>query len=214
MTSTGRPRRETTLNQQSEAVDFIDNRLPAHHPAFVNPPVEYDATVARYVPSSHALVPRTSDEAALASPPTSSVVDHEPGPNTGNTLVARPDWKDTKAMQYWHAVFPTALDRFRSTPAPSGRSKTPYDIRGCEDWDAVLDLLEAARGKYTNADGAVGFLRKTRRKIGDNVTGLSESSKVAAKLAPNDPYSSPILGAVQVLLEVNSPSPAASQQHE
>ncbi|RSL55913.1 hypothetical protein CEP54_009122 [Fusarium duplospermum] len=114
----------------------------------------------------------------------------------------RPEWTDIKTMQFWNALFPEALERFRSTVTePKDRAKTEYNIRILDNWDAVYEKLEKARAKYQSEGGRVGLLRKVRRKAADRVLPVAEITKSVSKVAPNDPYATPVLGAVQILLD-------------
>lgn len=100
-------------------------------------------------------------------------------------------------------MFPEALDRLRSTTEePKGRAKTEYSIRDVDDWDAIYDKLERARAKYQNEGGTVGLLRKVRRKAADRVVPVAETTRNVSKAAPDSIFSTPVLGAVQILLDV------------
>ncbi|KAF7556378.1 hypothetical protein G7Z17_g1417 [Cylindrodendrum hubeiense] len=90
------------------------------------------------------------------------------------------------------------------TTEPKGRSKTEFSIRNEDDWDAIYEKLEQARTKYQNEGGKVGWLRKVRRKAADHVAPGAEIAKNVGKLVPDNPYSTPIAGAVQVLLDAVS----------
>ncbi|KAL1644142.1 hypothetical protein SLS58_004422 [Diplodia intermedia] len=93
------------------------------------------------------------------------------------------------------------MDRFRSQASLKGRPKPGYDIRAKDDWDGVYDLLAVARTQYQREGGAVGFLRRVRRRAADNVGPVAETTHIASKLTPNDSYATPVLGAVEVLLD-------------
>ena len=122
---------------------------------------------------------------------------------TLNNTQPRPAWTDTKAMQFWNNIFLKALAKFNSTTVePKGRSKTQYSIRDKNDWDSLYGTLELARDEYQKAGGPVGWLRKTRRKAADNIAPLAGATELASNLNPNNPYSTPVLGAVGVLLDV------------
>jgi len=190
-------------SQRPLTVGFIENRLPALHPVFVNPPAHWDNMSNQYVPNNQALVPMPNNGSLATStsypPPVSGP------PPTANSLPPRPAWTDTKAMQFWNTIFHAALSKFKSNPAtlePKGRSETPYSIRDKRDWDAIYSTLELARNEYQNAGGRVGWLRKIRRKAADNVAPLAAAAQTASDIAPENPYSTPVLGAVGVLLDV------------
>jgi hypothetical protein len=179
-----------THGYRPATVGFIRHRLPNHHPFFVNPPVQYDPMSGRYVPDS-----RLNESVAVA-PSTS------PLPPDGTSLLPRPEWTSTETMGLWNDIFPEAMDRLRSTPEPRGRSKTDYDIRQRPDWNTVYDTLKAAQGKYLNETGQAGWLRKWRRKVGDNLAPVAGPAKIASKVVPSNPYTTPVLAAVEVVLDV------------
>jgi hypothetical protein len=193
-------------SQRPLTLGFIENRLPALHPAFVNPPVHWDNMSNQYVPNSQALVPMPNNGSLAASSSYPSPALYPPGPpSTVNSPPPRPAWTDTKAMLFWNTIFHTALIKFKSNPAtpePKGRSQTPYSIRNKGDWDDIYDTLELARSEYQKVVGPLGWLRKIRRKAADNVAPLATIAQTASDIAPNNPYSTPVLGAVGVLLDV------------
>ena len=119
-----------------------------------------------------------------------------------NGLPPRPVWAEIKDMDFWNAIFVSVMATFKATAEPRGRAKSKYDIRNKNDWDAVYDTLVVARDKYQNEGGAVGWIRKVRRRVANNIGPAVEASKMASKIAPNDPIATPVLGAVEVMLDV------------
>ncbi|KAK3938949.1 hypothetical protein QBC46DRAFT_264256 [Diplogelasinospora grovesii] len=115
----------------------------------------------------------------------------------------RPTFTDINAMKFWNGILPEAMKKFSSeTIEPKGLSKAGYTIRDKTDWNDVYIVLEGARNKYQKEGGRVGsLLRKVRRKFADNVTPIAAASKIASKLAPDNPYSTPVLGAVEILFD-------------
>ncbi|KAL0261590.1 hypothetical protein SLS55_003020 [Diplodia seriata] len=93
------------------------------------------------------------------------------------------------------------MDNLRSQASLKGRPKPGYDIRAKDDWDGVYDLLAVARTQYQREGGAVGLLRRVRRRAADNVGPVAETARISSKLTPNDSYATPVLGAVEVLLD-------------
>ncbi|KAL7946924.1 hypothetical protein V8C42DRAFT_319187 [Trichoderma barbatum] len=173
------------------AVDFIDNRLPKHHPAFINSSSHYDAVDGKYIPNTQVMVSagNTSDVSVHDS---SAPLDYGiPSP--------RPNWTNIEALKSWNNLFPAALNRLISTSQePSGRAKTEYSIRqGKNDWNAVYDTLENARAKYEQSNRITGLLRKTS----ENIAPVTQILKVASNIDPGNPYSTPILGAVSIFLD-------------
>lgn len=184
-----------TPNYQKTAVDFIENRLPKHHPAFLNPPVRFDPMSGHYVSKDQAVVQRPADGSVMISGDSNALLDDDGIP-------PRPEWTNICAMNFWNGIFPKAMDQLRSTTQPKGRTATIFDIRNKQDWETIYDTLEQARDKYQSEGGPVGWLRKVRRKGADNLAPVGVLVKTASKMAPNDPYATPILGAVEVLLDV------------
>lgn len=171
-------------NGQPASVDFMDIRLPNHHPMFFDPPVHYDTISKQYVSQLN------SGTTAVSS----------------SKAAPRPVLTSTHAMTLWNAVFPEAMNRFKSeTMEPKGRSTTLYSIRDRPSWAAVCDVLEASREKYEDEKGAVGWLRKVRRRAADNVIpAVAATAKNASKLAPDGLLSiTPVLAAVEILADVS-----------
>lgn len=197
---------ESHTSQRPLTVEFIDNHLPDIHPVFVHPPVHYDTISQQYVLNSQAESASNNCEIAALNPRNSlgmrSPVRSSP-PSTGSEPPPRPVWTDTKAMQYWNTIIPQASSQFReSTTEPKRQSKSKYSIRDKNDWDSIYETLELARDDYKRAGGPVGWLRKVRRKAADNVAPLAGAAFIGLKVIPDNAYSTPVLGAVGVLLDV------------
>jgi hypothetical protein len=105
-------------------------------------------------------------------------------------------------MGFWNAIFPDAMTEFKKTKEPRGRP-TDYSIRSPGSWDEIYRRLEAARAKYQQEGGPVGWLRKVRRTVADNITPLAGAVGTGAKAAPNDPIATPVLAAVELVLDVS-----------
>ncbi|KAK4104488.1 hypothetical protein N658DRAFT_418442 [Parathielavia hyrcaniae] len=188
-------------NPQLITADYIANQLPSYDPMFQDPPLHFDPASGRYVPNRQAMAAaltarRGADDHSLvvAAPTTASDDDGLP---------PRPAWAEIKDMAFWNSIFVAAMATFCETTKPvSGRSNTVYDIRTKNDWVTVYDALVAARDKYGEEGGRVGWLRKVRRKVADNIGPAVHASKVASKIAPNDLIATPVLGAVEVMLDV------------
>ncbi|KAL5325536.1 hypothetical protein ACEPPN_006663 [Leptodophora sp. 'Broadleaf-Isolate-01'] len=208
------------LGQRPLTVAFIENRLPALHQAFINPPVHWDSQNNQYVPNSQALVPVANDNSIVGPTSDQHLVPYSPPPVSGpenneDSPPPRPAWTDTRAMQFWQNIFHEALIKFKSdltTPEPKGRSQTPYSIRNRASWDEIYDTLELARSEYQKVAGPLGWIRKIRRKGAENVAPFAAVAQSASDLAPNDPYSTPVLGAVGLLL--NAVKQAASVRNQ
>ncbi|KAJ2895302.1 uncharacterized protein MKZ38_006712 [Zalerion maritima] len=170
-------------------VEFIDTQLPKYHPVYASPPAHYDAMSRKYVPNSEASAPKPSDRSA--SPPVYT------------ELAPRPEYTSTKPMQLWNAIFPESMETFVSTKTePKGRRETEYSIRNRSGWRAVYETLQAARHSYHNDEAGAGhWMQRARRKVADNITPAVHAARIATKLAPNEPCTTPVLGAVELLLE-------------
>ena len=180
-------------NGQPASVDFMDIRLPHHHPMFFDPPVHYDTISKQFVPLDTAMVDVSKSKSGTAAV-------------SSNKASPRPALTSTHVMTLWNAVFPEAMARFKSeTTEPKGRSTTPYSIRDRPSWTAVCDVLEASREKYEDEKGAVGWLRKARRRAADNVIpAVASMAKNASKLAPDGLLSiTLVLAAVEILADVS-----------
>lgn len=169
-------------SQHQAVVGFIENRLPQYHPAFAAPPIHHDSITQQYLPYTQVLRPSLS----MGFSP-------------------RPAVTDTRVMNFWEAIFPASMVRFTSdTPEPKGRTGTTHSIRDKDNWEAIYDVLNSARAQYQNEGGAVGWLRKVRRKAADNIAPIAATAKTASKLTPNDILSTPVVGAVEVVLDVRT----------
>ncbi|KAH8746441.1 hypothetical protein F5882DRAFT_471415 [Hyaloscypha sp. PMI_1271] len=99
-------------------------------------------------------------------------------------------------MVFWNGIFPDVKTKFARIKEPKGRS-IEYNIRNKDNWDDIYGALEAARKHYTAKTGYGGRLRKVWRKAADNIQPLIEG----AKFVPDIDYVTPVLGAVEVLLD-------------
>jgi len=165
------------LTQRSAAVDFIDHRLAAVHPAFVDPPTRFDAAAGRYVPCS--------DPPAMDPP---RAEPRQPPPAVA-------------AMRFWDRLFPEAMALFQAEhQAPKRRAVAGdvYDIRDKPDWAAVYDELQRAKTVY-DGKGASRHVKKGLRVFFDKVRIV----RPALNLLPDVEYLSPVVGALQVVLDVS-----------
>jgi len=169
------------LTQRSAAVDFIDHRLAAVHSAFEDPPTRFDAAAGRYVP--------LSDSPAM-EPPRSE-------PRQPPSAVA--------AMRFWDRLFPEAMALFQAEhPAPKRRAVAGdvYDIRDKPGWAAVYDELQRAKTVY-DGKGSSRHVKKGLRVFFDKVRVV----RPALNLLPDVEYLSPVVGALQVILDVSLSPP-------
>lgn len=160
-------------------IAYIDHHLQEQHPMFANPPVRYDRMSGQYIPNNNALAP----------------------PPGGEVLPPRPDWINIKAMGFWNGIFPDAMAEFKKTKEPQNRSS--YSIRSPDSWDEIYRRLEAAQAKYQQVGGPVGWLRKVRRTVANNITPVAGAAGIAAKVAHGEPIVTPVLAAVELVLDVS-----------
>lgn len=161
------------------SVHFIDHRLPDTIPDFLNAMCHYDTSVQQYVPNGFIAAPNT-----MLYPPRTEV-------------------ETTTAMKSWQVVLADALKTFKETRGePEGRVATGYSIRNKDDWDAIYSVLESARDQYQRAKGPVGSLRRVRRKFADHISPFADAAKTASQIAPDSACTTPVLGAVELVLDV------------
>ncbi|KAI0387115.1 hypothetical protein F5Y04DRAFT_243035 [Hypomontagnella monticulosa] len=191
--SKGRP----SLNQgHALAVGFIENKLPDYHPFFRDPPVRYDKQAAHYVNVR-------PPEAPMATRPGLAVLP-APAPRPG----VRPEKEALKSMKRWKMMFPTAMEKFRSMPGVK-IPKPEYDIRNGKDWTDVYEKLEKARDYYTSETGISGRFRCVWRWTADNAI---EPARMATKTVPQMDVVTPVLAAVQIILEAAQKDSEVRQQ--
>ncbi|KAK7912128.1 hypothetical protein PG985_014609 [Apiospora marii] len=181
-------------SERPPTVWYMDNRLSPVHPMFNNAPVHYDAALQQYVPNGGTV--------ATASAVTNLLSISQPPP-------PRPEWTTLRAMRFWDAMFSDAMARFRSTVDVSKGRPRQYNIHEA----TVYAILERARNDYKSRGGPVGWWRRVRRKVADNaVTPLQGITAMASKMAPDDPFSTPVLGAVGILLDAANQAAAVRKQ--
>ncbi|KAJ4322447.1 hypothetical protein N0V84_004803 [Fusarium piperis] len=210
-----RPSRLGRLHLRPPAVEFIQTRLQRHHAAFVDPPAHYNPASEQYEPKNKAktLMPRPNDSAAIvkgnsATTPLSAQLPVPPRTMDDNMFPPRPALIDVKAMEYWTKLFKKALEEFNETDEPEDRNKTEYNIRNEDDWYNIYEKLEKARTKYQSETGVVGWLRRVRRKAADHAAPVAQTTSNVKKVLPENSYSTPVLGAVQLILDAASAAAA------
>jgi hypothetical protein len=136
------------------------------------------------------------------TPPTAFDVLDAPDPtDDAYDLPPRPADTDIKAMKFWNWLFPLAMaDLVSGSVPPPTRPK--HSIRDKTDWESVYATLEAARGEYRTEDGIRRLFRKVRRRAADRAAPFAEAARTVSTLAPDSPFSTPVLGAVVVILDV------------
>lgn len=177
------------VGRQPPAVDFIDNRLPKHHRMFQNPPIHYEPSRDLYVSNAST----TTAGSGNAASEVFITDDFELPPRPANT--------DLKAMRFWRWLFPDAMAALTSR-STSPTMKADYNIRQKPTWEAVYETLETARGEYQTEDGKRKLFRKVRRRAADHVAPAAEAARSISTMVPDFPFSTPVLGAVVVILDV------------
>ena len=122
-----------------------------------------------------------------------------------STFEPRTEWTEISAMKYWNITFDEALEKFKTTvPEPKKKPEPKYSIRDKTSWDGVYGALEFAREKYLDDGGKGGWLRSKRRLVADRIAPQVLNASInAGKLAGNDPQASPVIAAVEILLDVS-----------
>ncbi|KAJ0164049.1 hypothetical protein CTA2_1862 [Colletotrichum tanaceti] len=195
-------------SRQPPSVDFIHHHLPQHHKAFSGLMVHYDSSLGRYVPSNQALTTAAvnmSAQTALDSHPDAVSPSHSTSQDLGKpshgTIPLRPTWTSIGSMSLWNEIFQEAMNQFKdATTEPKDRCKSQTSIRAEGDWESVCTKLEEARRRYQGDGGRSEWFRKKRRDAADQAPLVAEVVGTAAKVLPDSMFSSPILGAVQVIL--------------
>ncbi|KAK3360349.1 hypothetical protein B0T25DRAFT_128413 [Lasiosphaeria hispida] len=185
------------LHLQSSAVDFIDTRAEQYHAAFAVPPSRYDPAIGGFVvcvPSPNLAMTQPTHAGASPSPADTSVTANDPPP-------PRPLAEPAAALRFWDSLFFQAMDQFALVEhpvEPPALVKLNFRIRDQRDWSGVFDQLERAKQEYSNVEkGFKAGFRRVYRSMADKVQPLIG----VANLVPDVDYITPVLGAVQVLLE-------------
>jgi hypothetical protein len=166
------------INTRQPCLDFIETRLPEYHEAFANKEVRFNAALGRYAPVQQAtpqvnMGDRPEDEQLQVLP--------EQGPPlSGSGPERRP---------FWDVMFSRAMAQLMGVRGePTGLIGTPYSIRAAPGWPEIVNTLEAARAKYYNYAGFVGFWKKARHRMADHADG----GKALLSLLPDSDYTSVI----------------------
>ncbi|KAL9477451.1 hypothetical protein ACSS6W_007292 [Trichoderma asperelloides] len=177
-----------SIHLQPPSVDFIDNRLPAIHDVFRDRDVHYDPVLQRYVENRTLTYANESGDGESQDNSQALV---QPSYSFGNV---------GESEKFWGLIFPDAMKKFiqESPNEPKQRDKSGYSIRTQTTWDGVNEQLHKAREVYDGTkQGFRGRCKRVFRKIGDNA---AEPAQNIIRVIPDIDYVSPILGAVQLLL--------------
>lgn len=196
------------LQDRSPAVDFIDQRLPEHHPAFLDAPSLFDDKSDQYVSIFKASSPQT----AVATT-ADSAHGLQTGVNAATVVgVQNPQSIETRSMRFWNDIFPEAMRHFLDGSAePRTLAIKPGSgIRNAKDWDEVCSQLKVVKKSYTDGDGTFGILKRARRNVAEN---LSQPVAHIAKMVPDiDPWTTPVVGTVGILLQAMSTAAKTRQE--
>lgn len=182
-------KRIPVLEQQSIAVDFIDNKLPQYHDIFAGATTQYDRSTGHSQPASMMTGLRNISHGQGYAVPKSG-----PPPRPQPSAVAH--------MSFWIDIFPSAMESFNAENPnePKRRSDFPYSIRHSTAWTDVYSRLLAAQQAYENPQGIVGNLKKGMRKTVDN----SQWLRGAVGLVPDMDITTTVTSILKVLLDVGS----------
>lgn len=211
------------LQLQSPAVDFIENSLDKYHPAFATPPSRYDPHLRGFVIQEPSNSPQTGPATAVAvaihdghdSLESCLAAVAQPNSASGTHLSPRPIPR-VDALEFWDTLFPQAMKYFVEAHPhePEHLVKAELKIRDKTNWTEVFDQVEAARNHCSKIDNKfkAGF-RNVYRKFGEHA---AEPLNRVSKLVPagGDMGAlavTPIIGCVQILLEVRRESYASSE---
>lgn len=168
------------LQGRSPAVDFIDQRLPQHDPAFINAPSAFDNTLGRYLP----VFPAQSNENVTGQ---STVTSLAPRPHTPPGQAAAPypssQHVGAQSMEFWNDIFSEAKQvLLTDSNEPTFLVKSGGGIRNASNWEEVCARLTEAQVTYTEGEGTAGKLKRMRRKVAEN---LSQPAAHIAKMVPD-----------------------------
>ncbi|KAG8354292.1 hypothetical protein FVEN_g7715 [Fusarium venenatum] len=185
------------ISLQPPEVDFIDNHLDSRHPAFATPPSRYSPSHGAYIicdplDQSQSLT-RPGSGWDLISQSNSSTPRNVQ--ITSRPLAAEP----MEALKFWDNLFRRAMNKLKENHPTGPGSKQEFSIRDKTDCTSVFDQLENAKEYYCKKDRSFkAKFTRIYRKVTDNA---AEPLLGASKFVPNIDYVTPVLGAVQILLE-------------
>lgn len=211
------------LQLQSPAVDFIENSLDKYHPAFSTPPSRYDPRLGSFViqepldasaaeaASAMAVVNHDGRHSLAPESALAATIQPKPAPETHLGIAPRPVSQRVDALEVWDTLLPQAREYFvKAHPhEPKHLEKSRWSIRDKTNWEEVFDQVEAAKNYCSKVDNKfkAGF-RKVYRKFGEHAAEpLNRMSKLVPAGGDMGALAvTPIIGCVQILLEVWKPS--------
>ncbi|XEV04922.1 hypothetical protein FSHL1_010209 [Fusarium sambucinum] len=185
------------ISLQPPEVDFIDNHLDSRHPAFATPPSRYSPNHGAYM-----ICDPLGQSQSLTRPESNRDLISQSNPSTprnvqipSRPLAAEP----MEALKFWDSLFHRAMNQLKENHPTEPGSKQEFSIRDKTDCTSVFDQLENAKESYCKKDRSFkAKLTRIYRKVTDNA---AEPLLGVSKFVPNIDYVTPILGAVQILLE-------------
>jgi hypothetical protein len=184
------------------SVQFIDDDLKDLHNALKNPLSEYDSHVRRYVAVSSKFGLVSGNRVAPHF--TDTIMEEGGSSEQSQALVPA-----TTPMTFWESIFQVSLDRFKTLRPnePQGREKSGcnYSIRKKSTWEDIYAQLQKAREFYDgDTKGLWGHhaksYNKKRRSFIDHTVPIARQ---AVRFVPQMDYTTPVVAAVQVLVDVN-----------
>lgn len=184
------------------SVQFIDDDLKDLHNALKYPLSTYDTHAGRYVAVSSRFGLASGERVAPSI--TDTITEDGSSSEQSQALVPA-----ETPMTFWDSIFQVSLDRFKALwpDEPQGREKSGYDysIRKKATWEDIYSQLQKAREFYDgDTKGLWGrhakSYNKTRRSIIDHTVPIARQ---AVRFVPEMDYTTPVVAAVQVLVDVN-----------
>lgn len=176
------------IHLTSLAVDYIDNRLQVHHPAFIGAPTHYDPNKERYVASSGSESMSVQHKWHLTAEPENVL--NPTSSHYAKYPTSPPPCTFPDIMQNFIADYPDE---------PKGRFEKDCSIRSTSSWEEVLDVLQSAAQAYFSKTGIKGKVRRAARFMGDKAEPVQRLTALVPEI---DPYSRPIVGTLRIVLEV------------
>lgn len=184
------------------SVQFIDDDLKDLHNALKQPLSTYDSYSRRYVAvsSNSGLANRGRGSSRI----TNTIMEEDNLEQSQALVPAEPP------MTFWESIFQVSIDRFKTLwhNEPPGREKSgcDYSIRKKSTWEDVYGQLQKAREFYDgDTKGLWGrhakSFTKKRRSVIDHTTPVARQ---AVRFVPQMEYTTPVVAAVQVLVDVNT----------
>jgi hypothetical protein len=184
-----------SLHLQPLSVDYIDHRLPDFHNAFKDSQSHYDHVSDSYIPTRMPAPPATEAEAEVDETELAALA--------------------TAQMAFWTKIFGACMNKFKAdnSKEPNHRLKSgiDYSIRDKTSWADIYAQLQEARVYYDgDKRGFWGRYEKGKRWIIDHSGPVL---KQGITFVPKSTYTSPVVAAVQVFLDVSCPGSTSIKRY-